>query len=98
MYLILKRSFRLNLICFYYHMNFWFHWKTLNFILLPNLGFCFLEGLSAFLRQRLERYTPLIFFPTSHSHVLKLIASGNEDALVSAVKSVFHFLRQVDIY
>lgn len=38
------------------------------------------------------------FFPTSLSHVLKLIASGNEDALVSAVKSVSHFLRQVDIY
>lgn len=38
------------------------------------------------------------FLPTSLSHVLKLIASGNEDALVSAVKSVSHFLRQVDIY
>lgn len=40
----------------------------------------------------------LFFFPTSRSHVLKLIASGNEDALVSAVKSVSHFFRQVDIY
>lgn len=59
-------------------------------------------------QDRLERYIPLIppppnthtlfLSPSPRSHVLKLIASGNEDALVSAVKSVSHILRQVDIY
>lgn len=62
MYLILKQSFRLNSICYCYYRNFCFHCKTWNFILLPNLGFCFLEGVTAFLWERLERYIPLIFF------------------------------------
>lgn len=39
-----------------------FHWKTWNVMLLPNLGVCCLEEVTAFLWQRLERYIPLIFF------------------------------------